>query len=110
MNLMMVQVFETASMTHFDENHVHVPPEHTPEGPWPVLVSGFAVGSKGSTIDGPNLSVLVHHVVDRPDWTGSSALGFMLSPDTLAEWVGFGDAASGAETARLRIVYTPPQR
>ena len=105
-----VQVFESASVPPFDDNHVHPPSGHVPEGLSALLVSGFVVGANDSTIDSPDLSTLVQHVVSRPDWTGTSSLGFVLSPDNLATWVAFADASSGAAAAQLRISYVPPQR
>jgi hypothetical protein len=104
-----VQVYDSASVPPFDENHVHAPSEHAPEGLWPVLVSGFAVGLAGSQVESPDLAVLVQHVVDRPDWVSGGNIAFVITPETLGTWVSFADSASGSG-ARLRVTYTPPFR
>jgi hypothetical protein len=105
----LVQVYDSASVPLFDGDHVHAPSEHATGGVWPLLVSGFAVGLAGSEVESPDLAVLVQHVINRPDWTSGGSIAFLLSPETLSGWVGFGDSASGAG-ARLRVTYTPPFR
>jgi len=106
----MVQVYDSVSVPPFDEEHVHAPSEHVPEGLWPVLVSGFEVGAGGSQVQSPDLAVLVQHVIDLPGWVSDSSIAFVLSPETLSTWVGFADSTSGAGGARLRVTYTPPYR
>ncbi len=106
---MMVQVYDSSSVPPFGEDHVHTPAEHAPEGLWPVLVSGFAVGLAGRDIQSPDIGVLVQHVIDRPEWISGDTIAFVLSPETLSTWVGLSDSASGAG-ARLAVTYTPPYR
>lgn len=106
---MLVQVYDSTSVPPFDGDHVHTPALHAPEGLWPVLVSGFAVGLGGTEIRSPDLSVLVQHVIDKNEWISGGSIAFVLSPETLAAWVGLADSASGSG-ARLRVTYTPPYR
>lgn len=103
-----VQVFDTADVPPFDDAHVHEPSGHAPGGLWSLVVTGYRLGQNGTTTTSPELSGLVQHVVDRPDYSPQAFIGFVLSPDHIADWAAFQDSASGSNAARLHVVYTPP--
>ena len=91
-----LQMFDSAHMEPFNAAHVHTPAQHIPEGIWSTVVPGFALGTAGSDITSPDLSVLVQHIVDKPDWTSGGTVGFSLAPDQEnGHWVFFADSSDG---------------
>jgi hypothetical protein len=105
---MLVQVFDSASVPPFDDDHEHRPEEHDPHGLYRIGVFGFAVGRDGETVQSPELASLVQHVVDRDDYAEGGTLGFVLSADQLDSWVQFADRSETAG-AKLSILYRTPR-
>ncbi|HMJ12628.1 MAG TPA: hypothetical protein VK524_14495 [Polyangiaceae bacterium] len=103
---MLVQVWDTANLEPFSEDHAHLPRDHAPAGLWPSLVNGFLAGTNGSILESPDLTTLVQHLVDRPDWEMDGAIGFQLAPDTVQTWLALADS-SGGESASLQVSFTP---
>jgi hypothetical protein len=102
-----VQVYDAVNVAPFDDLHTHSAAMHAPEGVWPVTVGGFAVGAAGSTVESPDLSMLLQHVIELPEWSPESSIGLVISPDDLQGWAAFADSAAGNASASLRVVYTP---
>ena len=89
-----VQVFDSAHMEPFNAAHVHTPAQHVPEGIWSTVVPGFALGTAGSDITSPDLSVLVQHIVDKTDWTSGGTVGIFVAPDQEnGHWAYFADSS-----------------
>lgn len=106
---MNVQVFDSASVPPFDDDHEHGPEEHDPGGLFAQTVSGFAVGSDDDTVTSPELAALVAHVVERSDYEEGGVLGFVLSAGELGGWVQYADrAGGGGGVAELSVRYVPP--
>jgi hypothetical protein len=105
---MRVQVFDSVSVPPFAEAHLHPPEAHDPAGIWPTAVTGYRAGSDESIVESPELRELVQHLVDKPGWTESSVLGFVLSPDSITTWAGFADSSASSGRASASVVYTPP--
>src|SRR5262249_47631955 len=97
---MAVQVYESPSVPPFDDTHVHAPAGHATGGLWSARVNGFALGTSGTWTVSPDLSILVQHAVDRPDYVVPAYVGFVLSPDSLTGWATFTDSSAGADAAR----------
>jgi hypothetical protein len=58
-------------------------------------VPGFALGTAGSDITSPDLSMLVQHIVDKADWTSVGMVGFFLAPDQEnGHWAYFADSSN----------------
>jgi hypothetical protein len=73
---------------------------------WSVTVRGFLAGENGALLESPDVSGLVQHVIDRPDWQEGGAIGFYLAPDTVATWLGLADSSNG-DRASLQVLFTP---
>jgi hypothetical protein len=106
---MLVQVFDSANVPPFDDDHEHVPEEHVSGGLFARTVGGFAVGEDDQTVVSPDLTPLVAHVVERADYHEGGTLGFVVSADGLTHWAQFADRVTGpAGVASLSIRYVPP--
>ncbi len=107
-----VAVYETASMGPFDHAHVHQDPaEHVSAGVWAGgSVGGFHVGLSDASTQSPDVSSLVQHVVDRPDWRKGGYIGFLLSPDDMSpgEYAQFRDSFAQADPPTLTLSFRGP--
>lgn len=105
---MRVEIYDSANVPAFSDQHQHRPQAHVVGGVMPGAVGGFSVGEDTERIVSPNLTELLEQVLQRPDYRAGSAIGFVLSPDEMSGWVMFEDSSaitSGA--AQLSVVYQP---
>jgi hypothetical protein len=103
-----IQVFEGATVPPFDATHRHEPAGHVAGGLWAIKASGMLVGRANQFTQSPDLSPLVQHVLDRPDWVPGAAIGFVLIPETMTSWASYADSSSGSGmAATLRLSYMP---
>jgi hypothetical protein len=101
-----LQVFDVANVAPFDATHMHAPAAHASGGLWSMKVGAMPVGKANQFSQSPDLAPLVQHVLDKAEWTPGSAVGFVISPETMSGWASYGDSASGTGKATLRISYT----
>jgi hypothetical protein len=106
---MRVQVYDASSVGPFDHAHMHQDPaEHASGGLWlGASVGAFHVGSSGDFTQSEDLSELVQHVVDRPDWIEDGYIGFVLTPDEMAgeQFAQFRDSAADANPPTLTVTF-----
>lgn len=103
-----VQVFEAATVPPFDATHKHDAAGHVAGGLWSIKAGGMPVGKASQFTQSPDLTPLVQHVLDRPDWVPGAAIGFVLVPETMTGWASYADSAAGAGmAATLRLSYMP---
>jgi hypothetical protein len=106
---MRVEVYESANVPVFSEQHRHRPQAHVVGGLWSTFVGGFGVGADDERVTSPDLSELVQHVVHRIDFRAGSTIGFVLSPEDMSGWVSFADSSAlTMEQAALTIEYRAP--
>ena len=103
-----IQVFEAATVPPFDATHKHEPAGHVAGGLWAIKAGGMPVGKASQFTQSPDLSPLVQHVLDRPDWVAGAAIGFVIVPETMTSWASYADSSSGSGmAATLRLSYMP---
>lgn len=103
-----VQVFDVASVAAFDATHLHGAAEHATGGLWAIKASGMPVGKANQFTQSPDLTPLIQHVLDKPDWMPGGGIGFVLSPETMSGWASYGDSSAGSgKSASLRVTYVP---
>jgi hypothetical protein len=102
-----IQVFDAATVSPFDPSHMHAPAAHAGGGLWGTSVGGIPVGKAKQFTQTPDLSALVQHVLDKPDWSHGNAIGFVLAPESMSGWASYSDSASGVGVASLRLSYVP---
>lgn len=105
---MQVRVFESSNVAPLAASHTHTTlADHTPGGLWSEAVRGFAVGEVNTDTVSPDLSVLVQHVLGRPDWQAGGYMGFVLLPDAMEpeKFAQFEDKAGELAPAVLTIRY-----
>jgi hypothetical protein len=106
---MKVLVFDTVDVPPFSDLH-----EHLPEGHAKLAgkdIRGFVVCESGQVCVSPNIAELVQRIVDKPEWTGSGWIGFVLAPDdafAASSWISFEDSAADGVPPTLEVVYGPP--
>jgi len=107
-----VHVYDSASVGAFDYAHVHQDPaEHASEGLWAgASVGAFHVGESDAFTESEDLSELVQHVVDRPDWMKDGYVGFVLTPDRIegTQYAQFRDSFGGTNGPSLTITFQAP--
>jgi hypothetical protein len=107
-----IHIYDSVSVPPFNRFHTHTPAEHDERGLVSNGVDGFLVLDDMFARTTPNLAALVQRVVDKSEWPGSGAIGFVLSPQRNAfepgEWVAFDDYSSGSGGASLAITYVQP--
>lgn len=106
---MRVHVYESASVGPFDHAHVHQDPaQHASGGLWlGASVGGFAVGQSNAVTQSADLSELVQHVIDRPDWIKGGYIGFVLAPDQMdgTQYAQFRDSFEEMNRPSLTITF-----
>jgi hypothetical protein len=103
-----VQVFDVANVAAFDATHMHGAAEHATGGLWAIKASGMPAGKANQFTQSPDLTPLIQHVLDKPDWMPGGGIGFVLSPETMTGWASYGDSSAGSgKAASLRVSYIP---
>lgn len=103
-----VQVFDVANVAAFDATHTHGAAEHATGGLWAIKATGMPVGKANQFTQSPDLTPLIQHVLDKPDWMPGGGIGFVLSPETMTGWASYGDSSAGTgKSASLRVTYVP---
>lgn len=104
-----IQVFDAPTVSPFDATHMHDAAGHAAGGLWSsIKAGGMPVGKASQFTQSPDLTPLVQHVLDKPDWAPGNAIGFVISPETMSGWVSYGDSSAGSGVAAtLRLSYMP---
>ncbi|HET9957299.1 MAG TPA: hypothetical protein VFQ61_22530 [Polyangiaceae bacterium] len=105
---MQVHVYDSSDVPEFADAHVHGPEGHVDAGLYAQPVRGMPAGLANGFTESPDLSPLIQHVVDRPDWEGEGHIGFVLSALSMQTWVGYADSTSERGAAELAIFYVLP--
>jgi hypothetical protein len=108
---MTVSIYDSVDVPPFSDLHAHLPEEHDPRHLWGHLVKGFMVCETGEICASPDLAELVQRIVDKPEWTGTGWIGFVLVPGddfAASSWISFEDSSANTEPPSLEIEYAPP--
>jgi hypothetical protein len=102
-----IQIFDVANVGPFDASHRHAAADHASGGLWSIKAGGMLVGKNSQFTQSPDLSPLVQHVLDKPDWMPGGAIGFVVAPEMMTSWASYSDSSGNVGKATLRLSYVP---
>lgn len=107
-----IHVYDSVDVPPFDDSHVHRPEDHAERGLAGKTMEGFIVQQADVTYTTPDIGALVQRIVDKPEWTGAGAIGFVLTPQQnefpMGDWVAFNDSSLKSDPPSLTIRYVAP--